>query len=122
MAPFCPSTGSCNPHPVNLEDVLACRALGHRYRFWTEGATMLWECERCGHPGGSKTYASTADANRYALAFDREDREALQRRPAMLSLLPLRLFGLVRRRAVDSHEQGGGDQRGVGRDRPGDGA
>jgi hypothetical protein len=102
--------------------MLACRVLGHRYRFWTEGAMMLWECERCGQPGGSKQYASAQDATRYALAFDHEDREALARRPAMLSLLPLRLFGLVRRGAVKSHEQGGGGQRGVGRDRPGDGA
>jgi hypothetical protein len=80
---------------------LACRALGHRYRFWNEGPTMIWECERCGHPGGSKEYASAEDATRYALAFDREDREALQRRPALLSLLPLRLFRLLRPRAED---------------------
>jgi hypothetical protein len=58
---------------------------------------MRWECERCGEAAGSKTYAHPADATRYALTFDREDREALQRRPAMLSLLPLRLFGRFRR-------------------------
>jgi hypothetical protein len=101
--------------------VIACRILGHRPRFWTEGATMRWECERCGEAAGSKEYASATDAARYALAFDHEDRESLQRRPAMLSLLPLRLFGLVRRGAVKAHEQGGGGQRSVGRDRPRDG-
>ena len=81
---------------------------------------MRWECERCGEAAGSKTYERAEDATRYALTFDREDREALTRRPAMLSLLPLRLFGFGRRGAVSSHEQGGGDQRGVGRDRPRD--
>jgi hypothetical protein len=58
---------------------------------------MHWECERCGEGAGSKEYPSAADAARYATALDREDREALQRRPAMLSLLPLRLFQRLRR-------------------------
>jgi hypothetical protein len=99
---------------------LACRALGHRYRFWSEGTTMRWACERCDEPGGSKEYATAEDATRYALALDREDREALHRRPAMLSLLPLRLFRVFRRGADTCHEQGGGDQRDVGGNRPGD--
>jgi hypothetical protein len=76
---------------------LACRALGHRPRFWSEDATMHWECERCGEAAGSKRYGTPADAARYAAALDREDREALHRRPAMLSLLPLRLFQRLRR-------------------------
>jgi hypothetical protein len=58
---------------------------------------MRWECERCGEGAGSKEYATAADAARYATALDREDREALKRRPAMLSLLPLRLFQRLRR-------------------------
>ena len=58
---------------------------------------MRWECERCGAEAGEKTYATPEDAARYAIALDREDREALQRRPAMLSLLPLRLFRRLRR-------------------------
>jgi hypothetical protein len=82
---------------VNLELVLSCRALGHRFRFWNEEATMRWECERCGQVGGEKRYGSASDAARYAAAFDREDREALKRRPAMLSLLPIRLFHRLRR-------------------------
>jgi hypothetical protein len=74
----------------------ACRALGHRPRFWNEGETMYWECDRCGEAAGSKRYATAADAARYAAAFDREDREALKRRPALLSLLPIRLFQRMR--------------------------
>ena len=70
---------------------LGCTLLGHRVRFWTEGSTMRWECERdCGF-AGSKPYASGC---RGALAtrprFDREDADDLGRR-APLSLLPLRL-------------------------------
>ena len=73
-----------------------CAVLGHRVRFWTEGETMRWSCERdCGFEG-SKEYASAAEATRYAGAFDREAGDDLGRR-APLSLLPLRL---VRRGAV----------------------
>ena len=69
---------------------LGCTVLGHRVRFWNEGETMRWSCERdCGFEG-SKTYESSAEAARYATAFDREDAEQLGRR-APLSLLPLRL-------------------------------
>jgi hypothetical protein len=97
MATFCPGPTGLNLRAGNLDHVLACRALGHRFRFWSEGQVMRWECERCEQAGGEKEYASAADAARYALAFDREDREALTRRPAMLSLLPLRLFQRLRR-------------------------
>jgi hypothetical protein len=58
---------------------------------------MRWECQRCGYVGGDKEYATAEDAARYAAALDREDREALRRRPALLSLLPLRLFQRLRR-------------------------
>jgi hypothetical protein len=73
---------------------LGCRVLGHRVRFWTDGDTMRWECERGCGLAGSKTYATPADAARYAAAFDRGDSRDLGRR-APLSLFPLRL---VRRR------------------------
>ena len=67
-----------------------CSLLGHRVRFWTEGETMRWSCEReCGLEG-SKAYPSAAEAARYARAFDREAGDDLGRR-APLSLLPLRL-------------------------------
>jgi hypothetical protein len=71
--------------------------LGHSYRFSTEAATMRWSCERCGEEGGSKTYASAAEAERYARAFDRRDVEDVGKRP-LLSLLPLWLVRKAGRR------------------------
>ncbi len=69
---------------------LACRVFGHRPRFWTEGETMRWACDRdCGLEG-AKTYATAAEAARYATAFDHEAADDLGRR-SPLSLLPLRL-------------------------------
>jgi hypothetical protein len=65
-----------------------CGVLGHAYRFGADGATMRWTCERCGEQGGSKTYATAAEAERYARAFDRRDAEDVGKRP-LLSLLPL---------------------------------
>ena len=62
--------------------------LGHAYRFSADGATMRWSCERCGEEGGSKAYASAAEAERYARAFDRRDAEDVGKRP-LVSLLPL---------------------------------
>ena len=62
--------------------------LGHAYRFSADGATMRWICERCGEEGGSKGYATAAEAERYARAFDRRDAEDVGKRP-LLSLLPL---------------------------------
>jgi hypothetical protein len=77
--------------------MLACRLLGHRYRFWAEGTTMRFACSRgCGE-ASSKVYPSAAEAARYAAAFDREDRDELGRR-APLSLLPLRLARRLARR------------------------
>jgi hypothetical protein len=73
---------------------LGCRVAGHRFRFWADGETMRWECERCGQTG-AKSYPTPGDAARYAHAFDREDREAVGHRTP-LSLLPLR-FGRRRR-------------------------
>jgi hypothetical protein len=79
--------------------LLACRVLGHRYRFTADGAAMRWACARCGHVGGSKKYASADEAARYARAFDREDREGLGARAPLFALLPLRLWRAFRRRA-----------------------
>jgi hypothetical protein len=76
---------------------LSCRALGHRYRFTSEGSTMRWACQRGCGATGSKTYASAADADRYARAFDREDGRDLGRR-APVGLLPMRLVRALRRR------------------------
>jgi hypothetical protein len=69
-----------------------CSLLGHRFRFRAEGATMLWECERGCGAGGSKEYATTAEARRYARAFDREDRYDIGRRAPFLGMFPLRIW------------------------------
>ena len=68
--------------------MVSCRILGHQLRFWAEGETMRWECEReCG-AAGEKRYVSTRDAQRYADAFNHRDADDIGRRPT-LSLLPL---------------------------------
>jgi hypothetical protein len=82
--------------------MLACRVLGHRWRFSNEGRVMRWECSRGCGAEGSKRYPSAAHAARYARAFDREDSEDLGRRP-LLSLLPLALS----RRARTDRNPGG---------------
>ena len=82
--------------------MLSCRLLGHRYRFRAEGQTMLWNCERGCGAGGSKEYASSTEAARYASAFDREDRTELGRRAPLLGLFPLRLWWTLRRREEDA--------------------
>ena len=66
----------------------ACKLLGHSYRFTAEGETMRWSCERGCGDAGSKRYASAAEAQRYARAFDRRDADQTGKRP-LLSLLPL---------------------------------
>jgi hypothetical protein len=77
--------------------MLACRVLGHRYRFRAEGTTLRWRCERCA-ADGEKRYATEAEATRYARAFDREDRADLGRRAPLIGLLPLRIARAIRRR------------------------
>ena len=75
--------------------MLACRLLGHRYRFSAAARTMTWTCGRCGE-GGAKTYATADEAERYARAFDREDRADLGRRAPLVGLLPLRIWRALR--------------------------
>jgi hypothetical protein len=77
--------------------MLRCNVLGHRYRFRTEGSTMIWDCERCHARGGSKAYASASEAKRHARVFDREDRTDLGARAPLVGLFPLRLWHLWRR-------------------------
>ena len=79
--------------------MLRCRLAGHRFRFTAEGATMRWSCERGCGAGGEKTYATAEEAERFARAFDREDRADLGRRAPLVGLFPLRLVRLLRRRA-----------------------
>lgn len=77
--------------------MLACRLLGHRYRFRTEGCTMCWKCQRGCGAGGEKAYETVADASRYANAFDRDDCDDIGRRGPLIGLLPLRLWRALRR-------------------------
>jgi hypothetical protein len=78
--------------------VLRCRLIGHRFRFWSEGETMRWECRRGCGADGSKRYPTAEDAARYARGLDREDRDDLGRRAPLLGLFPLRLARMLRRR------------------------
>jgi hypothetical protein len=78
--------------------MLRCRLLGHRFRFSSEGDTMHWSCQRGCGAGGAKRYDTAADANLYARAFDREDRQDFGRRAPFFALFPLRLFNRERRR------------------------
>jgi hypothetical protein len=81
--------------------MLRCRLLGHRFRFSSEDRTMRWQCGRGCGAGGSKRYGTAAEAERYARAFDREDRQELGHR-APFGLLPLRLLRAARRRRRDA--------------------
>ncbi len=77
--------------------MLACRIVGHRYRFEAEGRVMRWTCRRGCGAGGEKLYPTPADARRYASAFNREDRENIGRRAPLIGLLPLRIWRALRR-------------------------
>jgi hypothetical protein len=78
--------------------MLRCRLLGHRFRFTSEGREMRWRCQRgCGE-GGAKRYPTATEAQRYATALDREDREDLGRNAPLIAGLPLRLARLLRQR------------------------
>jgi hypothetical protein len=58
---------------------------------------MHWRCQRGCGAAGSKRYATSEEAQRYAAAFDREDRDDLGRR-APVGLTPLRLLRALRNR------------------------
>jgi len=78
--------------------MLSCRILGHSARFTADGREMQWSCERCDAELGTKTYASEAEARRYAQAFDRRDSDDLGRRAPLLGMLPLRLWRRIKER------------------------
>jgi hypothetical protein len=82
--------------------MVACRLLGHRYRFRADGDTLRWRCQRGCGAGGEKRYPSAGDARRYAAAFDREDTGSLGKRAPLFGLLPLRLLRAARRRPHSS--------------------
>ena len=77
--------------------MLRCRLLGHRFRFTSEREAMRWRCQRGCGAEGAKRYETAEDAERYARAFDREDREDLGRRAPLVGLLPLRIARALRR-------------------------
>jgi hypothetical protein len=76
--------------------VLACRILGHRFRFRAEGRSMLWECARGCGAGGSKQYATPDEARRYAAGLERD--AVPDRGPPLIAALPLRLLRRARGR------------------------
>ena len=53
----------------NVESVLACRLLGHRYRFTSEGVVMTWECQRGCGAFGRKLYEMAEQAANFTSAF-----------------------------------------------------
>ena len=69
-----------------------CGLIGHRMRFWAEGSTVRWGYERGSGEEGSKAFGSSRDANRYARAFDCEDRDDVGRRAPLMGMLPLRTW------------------------------
>lgn len=71
---------------------MGCVVFGHDYRFGADGSAMRWACSRGCGAGGTKTYATAAEATRYAQAFDRRDSQDLGRRAPLIGLLPLRLW------------------------------
>jgi hypothetical protein len=71
---------------------LGCRIFGHQNVFRAEGRTMRWTCEWCGGAAGAKDYGSSAEALRYAAAFNKRDTADLGKRAPLIGLLPLRVW------------------------------
>ncbi|MGZ4267897.1 MAG: hypothetical protein ACXVFN_10520 [Solirubrobacteraceae bacterium] len=84
------------PLPADKRASIGCRLLGHDWRFSAAGGDLLWDCRRCGTPGGVKHYDDAASAARYAAAFESERERAGGR--FMLSTAPLWLWRRLRRR------------------------
>lgn len=57
---------------------------------------MTWRCQRGCGAHGSKMYPTAGQAQRFAAAFDREDRDDLGRRAPLVALFPLRLWRRLR--------------------------
>jgi len=75
---------------------MMCAIMGHRYRFSADGARMRWQCQRGCGATGHKDYPTEAEARRYAVAFDREDRADLGRRAPFFGMFPLRIWRRIR--------------------------
>lgn len=76
--------------------VWRCRLFGHDYSFRAEARTMVWECSRGCGARDSKEYATSAEAERYAAAFDPRDNDQLGKRAPLIGLFPLRLWRRLR--------------------------
>jgi hypothetical protein len=59
---------------------------------------MRWECARGCGAAHAKSYPTSAEAERYARAFDREDRDSLGARAPLVGMFPLRVARALRRR------------------------
>ena len=70
MVLVCVATPPAIP-PANRPSI-GCRVFGHNWRFHATGADLMWDCARCGTPGGMKHYDDPARAARYAAAFEDE--------------------------------------------------
>jgi hypothetical protein len=81
----------------------ACAVFGHRFTFRADGDVMRWDCDRGCSAGGSKHYASAAEAQRYAAGLNRRDNDKVGKRAPLFGLLPLRIF----RRLADQKPKGG---------------
>lgn len=51
---------------------VACRFLGHRWRFWRDGATVRWDCRRGCSRGGAREYENEFEAARHLRHYARE--------------------------------------------------
>lgn len=91
------------PEPSRAKDAsfaarVACRALGHVFRFTADGAVMSWSCERGCGTGGERPYATAEEAARYASAFDVDHRSELGRDAPPLGMFPLRVAWWLKQR------------------------
>lgn|GEM_PF-951668 len=100
------------PTPGGPRKPLGCRIFGHDYSFRADGRTMTWFCSRnCGSTG-AKHYESSAQAQRYAAAFDKRDRDDLGRRAPLIGLLPLRIWRWLSRKDHKSQRSHRGNENG----------
>ena len=89
-----------------MRNTWKCAVWDHDVSFTSHGRTMVWECRRGCGTGGSKKYASSSQAARFATAFDRRDRADLGRRAPLLGMFPAQA---VVPDPTRSRVRGGGD-------------
>ena len=87
MAARSPGAAAAKPGGY-AQRMLACRVMGHRWRFSSRGSRDALGLRARLRRGRDKRYGTAEEAARYARAFDREDTQDLGKRPT-LSTLPL---------------------------------